>query len=170
MIRRDRPKSLSTNNWQNVTNKQLIRLVGSKSSSALNSIIGVTSPAQLHLCQECSNSKIHCTLSNQISEEQDTSRDYTPRRNRNHFPSVLSPKGRTPCSMERIQKTLDKVSNKRRTKCIEQRARCDLCVGNLDFKASAEDLIESIHPLLKRTGIRLVSATVPLRKGCNCGY
>ena len=55
--------------------------------------------------------------------------------------------------------------------CTKESTSYDLYVGDLDFKADAEDLFDSIHPLSRRgTGISLETTTVPLRKSCNRGY
>ena len=43
-------------------------------------------------------------------------------------------------------------------------------MGNLDFKADADDIFQSIRPFLKKSGIRHETTTVPLRKGGNRGY
>ena len=45
----------------------------------------------------------------------------------------------------------ESLTTERSSKRTEERTGCDLYVGNLDFKADAEVLLESIRPLLKRT-------------------
>ena len=80
------------------------------------------------------------TSSDQSSGEQDTSRNYSPRHNSNRFRVSLAPEEERHTALSRIQKALDKVSNKRSTKRTGERWSCDLYVGNLDFKADAQDL------------------------------
>ena len=112
------------------------------------------------------------TSSNQSSEEQDTSQNYSPRHKRNRFRVSLAPKEERHAALSRIQKALGKVSNKRSTKSTGERTSCDLYyVENLNCKADAQDLFDSIHYLSRMgSGIRLETTTVPLRKGCNRGY
>jgi len=144
-------KSSSTLN--NVTQKQSIRIEKPKSPIALNG----TRSAQFAFVARMAKSD---TSSDQSSEEQDTSQNYSPRYNSNSFRVPLAPERERLAASFRIQKALDKVSNKVSTNRTRERTSCDFYVGNLEFKADADDLIESIHLLMKKgTGIRLVTAT-----------
>ena len=112
------------------------------------------------------------TSSNQSSEEQDTSQNYSPRHKRNRFRVSLAPKEERHAALSRIQKALGKVSNKRSTKSTGERTSCDLYyVENLHCKADAQDLFDSIDSLSRRgTVIHIKTTTVPFQMGGNRGY
>jgi hypothetical protein len=80
-----------------------------------------------------------------------------------------APKKEREAAHERVKKALDKVSTQVSLKRTGDRTRCDLYVGNLDFNADCDDLLESIKPWFKRIYVENVS--IPPRKGGgNRGY
>ena len=89
------------------------------------------------------------TLSDQKLEEQDTSIDYTTRRNNNCFSVSSVPEEERHAAWSRIQKALDKASTERRSsKWAGECTRCDLYVRDLDFKPVSSRLTLKIFSSL----------------------